>query len=530
MPVSPRWQIAILTAITLAVFSPTLSAGFVYDARLQILTDPFLHDPGNWPSVLTFRVLGMDVLDFNRPVHLASLMLDAAVWGREPFGYHLTSVLLHAANVALVWMVVRDVLGQGGVRAGGGVRDAGDGPVGGRAAGSDLAACLAAGLFAVHPLVTEAVCEPTFREDLLAAAFTLTTVVLAGRHVASAGTDVGRAVGCAACCLLAVGSKESGVAAPFILAAYWRLFRAGERSRFWPFACGGGVALVALFLAARFLLEPSPSRIFESRPEFPGGSLAGAMTIEPRILALYAQLVVLPVNLCADYGIHSVRHLPLWASLAVLAVLATVAARAAWLDRRVAFALALALLPLVPVSNLVPIYRAAADRYLYLPLAGVACLVGCALDSGWIAAGERRRQWGLIATMVVLVGLAAGCMQRQVVWTNQLALWEDTFRRNPTSFNAASGYSAALREAGLHDGAVESGRRAVALSDGTRGDAWLTLALALDAAGRTAEADEAAAKAVEIDGRLADPDARVAALALERAEAEGVKKILARRK
>ena len=56
------------------------------------------------------------------------------------------------------------------------------------------------------------------------------------------------------------------------------------------------------------------------------------------------------------------------------------------------------------------------------------------------------------------------------------------------------------------------------------------LALALDAAGRTAEADEAAAKAVEIDGRLADPDARVAALALERAEAEGVKKILARRK
>ncbi|MFM7034730.1 MAG: hypothetical protein ACKOYJ_05995, partial [Planctomycetia bacterium] len=101
---------AVLAAITFAVFWPTLWAEFVYDARLQILTDPFPHDPRNWPAVLSFAVLGMDVLDFNRPVHLASIMLDAALWGREPFGFHLTSVLLHCANVVLLWLVLRDVL------------------------------------------------------------------------------------------------------------------------------------------------------------------------------------------------------------------------------------------------------------------------------------------------------------------------------------------------------------------------------------------------------------------------------------
>jgi Flp pilus assembly protein TadD len=72
-------------------------------------------------------------------------------------------------------------------------------------------------------------------------------------------------------------------------------------------------------------------------------------------------------------------------------------------------------------------------------------------------------------------------------------------------------------------------RRAVSLSGGMRGDAWMTLALALDAAGRTREADDAATKAVELDSRLADPDGRVAALAMEKAEAEGVKRILGRR-
>lgn len=505
---------AVLAGITLAVFSPTLSAGFVYDARLQILTDPFLHDPANWFDVLTFRVLARDVLDFNRPVHLASLMLDAALWGTDPFGYHLTSILLHAANVVLLWLVIGDVLGRGQEPAG--------------AAG--MAAFLGAAFFAVHPLVTEAVCEPTFREDLLAATFTLAAVALAARHARTVGNDVRRAAGCIACCLLAIGSKESGLAAPLVLGAYWLIFRRGEPGWFWPAVVGGGKVVVLAFLAARFLLEPDPSRIFEQKPEYPGGSLAAALAIEPRILALYTQLTLLPVNLCADYGLFSVRHLPLWASLAVLAVVVGLAVVGVRRDGRILFGIALVLAPLLPVSNLIPIYRAAADRYLYLPLAGVACIIGCLFDAALVRADERRRQAILVGGMLAIVALAMGCVARQTVWSSQLTLWENTFLRNPQSFTAASGYAGALVDAGRGIEGEALARRALAICDGQRGDAWLTLALALDAQGRTAAADEAVAKAIEVDSRLADPDARVAALAMERTEAEKVKKLLARRR
>lgn len=509
---------AVLAGITVAVFSGTLTADFVYDARLQVLTDPFLHDPWNWVDVLTFRVLGRDVLDFNRPVHLASLMLDAAVWGVNPFGYHLTSILLHAANVVLVWIVVRALLG---------------GEAAGERPPHPLVPIVAALFFAVHPIVTEAVCEPSFREDLLAAAFTLGAVVLAAGHAPERGGDLRRGLACAACCLLAVASKESGVAAPFVLAAWrWLVQHRDPRARdagFWRLVIGGGLAAVAVFLAARFLLEPSPSRIFESRPEYPGGSLAEALKVQPRILALYAQLVVCPVNLCADYGGYSVRHLPLPAALVILAVLAVAGGVAAWRDRRIGFGLALLLLPLLPVSNLVPIYRAAADRYLYLPLAGVACLVACLLDSRWVRARERRQQAVLLVALAAVGLLGVGCLGRQRVWRSQLELWTDTHARNPASFNGANGLAMALREAGRGDEAVEMARQAVTLSSGQRGDAWMTLALAYDTAGRTAEADEAAAKALELDPRIADPDARVAALAMERQEADAVKAILARR-
>ncbi len=503
---------ALLAGLTVAVFSATLSADFVYDARLQVLTDPFLHDPANWLNVLSFRVLGMDVLDFNRPVHLASLMLDAAVWGVEPFGYHLTSILLHAANVVLVWLVAREVLGRG------------DGP----AASHPLVPVIAALFFAVHPVVVEAVCEPTFREDLLAAVFTLTAVMIAARHPERRGDDLRRAGLCSACCLLAVASKESGVAAPFVLAAYWWAFRRDDQGRFWATVIGGGLSLVVAFLAARFLFEPSPSRIFEARPEYPGGSLIEALKVEPRILALYAQLIAWPANLCADYGGQSVGHLPLWLSALIIAILGVGGGVAAWRDRRIAFCLALALLPLVPVSNLVPIYRAAADRYLYLPLAGVACIVACLLDSTWVSGRPQRRQVVMLASLAALGLLAVACIGRQRVWRTQLDLWADTHARNPGSFNGASGLANSLREAGRADEAVEIARRGVNLTSGKRGDAWLTLALAYDAAGRIAEADAAAAKAVEIDPRLADPDARVEALAMERAEADAVKVILAR--
>jgi len=547
---SGLFQIALLVGVTLAVFSSTLSSGFVYDARLQILTDTFIHDSRNWLDVISGRVLGRDVLDFNRPVHLASLMLDAAIWGKEPFGYHLSSVLIHAGNVVLLWAVLRHLLRQPARNDAGGRQPEVTGPDAGHAAsfapgsaGSTSAdeaqdaaryawfvPLVAALAYAVHPLVTEAVCEPTFREDLLAAAATLGASLLAMGHAPSADRRLAwwRAAGCAVLCLLAVGSKESGVAAPLIVTTYWWLFRRGEPAGFWVAAIGGGAVLVTAFLAARFLLEPSPSVIFAAKPVYPGGSLGAALMILPRIHALYVQLVLLPVNQCADYGLYSVRHLPMPVAAAVLAVVGAALAWWSWRDRRVAFGTALVILPLVPVSNLVPIYRAAADRYLYLPLAGVAVLAACLLWSPWLREDPHRRRAALVTALVALVALGLACIARQRVWANPVALWEDTARRNPVAFTPLHGLAGALREVGRLADAERAAREAIRL-DPSRGDAWMTLALVLDAIGRANEADAALERALELDPRLADPDARVAALALEHSEADALKRLLTRR-
>jgi len=508
MRFTPRQKALGLAAITLAVFWPTLTAGFVYDARLQIVTGDFIHDPWNWLPVLSFGVLGMDVLDFNRPVHLASLMLDAAIWGREPFGYHLTSVALHAVNVVMVWGVLRGIRRQ-----------------------AEALCYLGAVLFAVHPVVTEAVCEPTFREDLLATAFSLGALLLAMRHdPAVARSDRWRAIAISACCLLAVGSKESGYAAPLLVAIYWWLCRRDEPTGFWKAAIGGGLAATVAFLAARFLLEPAQSAIFEAKPAYPGGSLAAAMAIEPRILALYTQLILFPINLCADYGLYSVRHLPLPVALVIVAAVIAAAILAIRADRRMALAIAMIALPLVPVANLIPIYRAAADRYLYFPMAGVGLAIGLCLDSAWLAARPRLREIATIGCMAAAVLLGMACIERQKVWAKPLALWEDTFRKNPVAYTAASGLAEALREAGRLPEAERAAREAIRLSEEKRGEAWATLGLILDGQGREAEALEAVGRAVEVDPKLADPEGRVRVLAMERGYAEEWGRLLAKRR
>ena len=250
------------------------------------------------------------------------------------------------------------------------------------------------------------------------------------------------------------------------------------------------------------------------------------MLLEPRILALYAQLILFPVNLCADYGLASVSHLQLPLALVLLATLCVAGAIAARYDRRLLFAFCMIVLPLVPVANLIPIYRAAADRYLYLPMAGVAIAVACLLDAPWLVGRETLRQRILAGCMAVVAVLGMTCIERQTVWASSLALWSDAFRKNPGSVTTATGLGEALREAGRLPEAEQFTREAIRLSNSERGDVWATLALILDEQGRAADAAAALAKALELEPRLSDPESRVMSLSMDRAMAEDLKRLL----
>jgi len=150
-----------IAAVTFAVFAPALQYGFLlWDDDRNFLNNPFYRGLG-WTQVrwaFTSAVMGHWI-----PVTWLSFGVDHAVWGMNAFGYHLTNVLLHAANAALFYQLGRRLLTLSLPAA--------------RPWALALGAAAAALFFAVHPLRVESVAWITERRDVLSALFCLLTVL-----------------------------------------------------------------------------------------------------------------------------------------------------------------------------------------------------------------------------------------------------------------------------------------------------------------------------------------------------------------
>src|SRR5580704_17204432 len=92
------------------------------------------------------------------PLTWLSFAIDYQLWGHNPFGYHLTNLLLHVANTVLVLLLAFELL-----------RD--------RVTHARPAAILTAAIFGVHPLRVESVAWATERKDLLFAFFYLLAIL-----------------------------------------------------------------------------------------------------------------------------------------------------------------------------------------------------------------------------------------------------------------------------------------------------------------------------------------------------------------
>ncbi len=495
-------------AVALLLYVFDLGTDFTFDSRSQILVDDYVHAPRHVWDILSLRVLGMDVLDRNRPLVLLSFMADSAVWGRLAMGYHLTSALLHAGCAVLVFLLAVGLLADEGTGR----------PRWMPSGAGTLAAFLPALWFAVHPVQVEAVAQVSFREDLLALFFLLAGLLVARRFPGVTGW---RAWGLGAAgvglFLLAVGSKETGVAGPPVLAVYGLLFRRGTGRRLhWGVLIAAATAAVVAFLVISRSAAPETSRILLSAPSYPGGSLASALRLQPRILALYLQNIAVPTRLCADYGGASIRHIPLWLAVGGLVFVAVAAVAVVWHSRVFAVGLCLVVCGLLPVSNLVPIYMAAADRFLYMPMAGLAVCLAALLSRGF-AVGRRRVLVAAAAVvgLCLLTPLAVIARQRHRVWDSELALWLDTVERNPFSTMGYGNLGYALYALDRPAEAVYNWRRAVHLSRAGHADSLAGLALGLWAVGRREEAVDCWHRAVALDARYAEPERLVESLSWE---------------
>jgi Tfp pilus assembly protein PilF len=541
-----RWRPAVLVAVlTLAVFLPAVGNGFVnWDDDENFLWNPHYRGLG-WPQLRwMFTTAHQSVYV---PMAWVTLGLDYLLWGMSPWGYHLTSILLHSANAGLFSLVAFRLLRAGfDTAAPRAAVASGETPLYPAHAHFQLGAVVAALLFAVHPLRVESVAWVTERRDVVAGLFTLSTVLAYLRAQRGGGGPLRigwywTAVGLFALALL---SKAIVVGLPLVLLALdvYPLRRTAEahgRRSPWPRLIAEKLPFVALSVAISALTLG----ILAGRGLMTGRQTLGVvdrLAVTAHALSFYLEKTLVPQLLSPLYALPlpvepaSARYLGPAILVVLLTGVVAVAGRrwpaglVAWLTY-VVF--------LLPVSGLFHSgAQAAADRYTYFASWPGALLAGAGAAWCWreVRDGRRPAWLGRVAVggaATLILALGALTVGQIGVWRDSESLWRQAAIVDPDSDIPVFYLGWALTDAGRYEEARAHFARAITRvsPDQPRLRAQLTTHLGIVAlrSGNLVEAERDFRDALALDPHHPVAMIRLAAVRLARGDAVEADRLVA---
>jgi protein O-mannosyl-transferase len=402
-----RWAPVLAPLLVLFVYIRTLDAPFMWDDNHVILDSPRVttlqpigsyFDQAFWTSSEPREQRG-----YYRPLTTLSFALDYRASPANPFGFHLTNLLLHALNVLLLYVLLRRFR---------------------------VAPSLAFGLvllWGLHPRLTEAVAWIAGRTDVLATTFVLAALVVYRPH------RLARMVAATLLVFLAMLSRE--VAAAGVVALAIAELVLVHRREPVPFLKRAALALLPVAALVAYLILQQRAVAGVSPSSTLGAGRRALLALET--VGMYARMVAFPWHPQLQIGDTASPQAPMIVAgaltLLVLAVLAR-RFRALWLTPRdnvqplVVLGSCVALASLGLVLHVIPIALnvIAADRLLYLPLAAGALLVA-PLVQRWALGSTRRLALG----GALAISFAGATFVRAGDWCSELELWSKTYRETP---------------------------------------------------------------------------------------------------
>lgn len=425
-----RLNLAICLLLSLLACVPylnSLDGGAVFDGELLVEHDPRIREvtAANLSEIVS-RAYYYPDRDTNlyRPLATLSYLVNYAVLGngQNALGYHVVNVILHGINTWLVFLLMGSVFRN------------------------RLHAVLAAAIFAVHPVATEAVTNIAGRPDLMAGTVVLSALVIFAKMQGSEGHS-----GLLACAGLfglgAMGmlSKESAVVLVPLMFLYDLSFRP-ERLRNWRSTRLAYWAAAYGCVVAWAIRHQVLSRLEQSSISFVDNPLVSLSFWDSRLTAAtvivrYFLLLIWPDTLSCDYSYGQIVKATPAEGLIAVAIILGILGLLAYSYRRnraVFFWGIWFFFALFPVSNVGRIIGTVmAERFLYLPLVGFAgCLVACL---GWafdrVFADNKRRVFALATVFAMLVlSLGVRTFVRNADWDSTTTLFESAMDASPQSF------------------------------------------------------------------------------------------------
>ncbi|MFQ5900619.1 MAG: tetratricopeptide repeat protein [Thermodesulfobacteriota bacterium] len=372
-----------------------------------------------------------------RPLYVLSYAIDYKFFELEPIGYHVINVTLHALNSVMVFLVASLFFNR--------LEDKKQEAI------YYSPALMAALIFATHPIHTESVAWVKGRDDLLAMFFMLSAFYLWIKSTLNSRPSTLNYLLSLLFYTLALLSKEMAITLPLILILYDYLLK--DRSKvkgknlidlwrhipYW--------IVTFLYLGIRTLILNQVAQ----QGGYLGGGFSPAMYTMTKGIAYYIKLLIMPINLSADYLTFPISRTMDWQvilSLSILLAILVAAMVSYRYSRMVTFGILWFFITILPVSNIIPLRIAIAERFLYIPSIGFCLLLGAGLKWGletWPAV--KRPVFVLFIAIIVLY--SSGTIARNRVWRNEYVLWSDVVRRYPNNERAHANLGLVYEERGL---------------------------------------------------------------------------------
>ena len=484
----------IILGLVFMVYSPVIRGEFLWD-DLSIYIDRPVVTSSNALEIVWLKTVWLTT-DF--PMTITSFWLEYRLWGKNPTGYHVTNIVLHALNSVLLWRLLLRLKIRG--------------------------AFLAALIFAVHPVCVGSVAWISERKNTLSLVFFLLSLLFFVRSQES-GVRSQKSESSSRlfyfCSLVAflfgLLSKTSIVALPIVLLgmAWWQQGKIGKKDllRSIPFfllALGFGLLTIyaqghGAIRGAIVQTETFPERLAES---------AWAVWF-------YLWKTVFPINLMAIYPRWELQNVSL-ATLLPLFLLAGLffflwTKRKSW-GRPPLLALGFFVVMLFPILGFFDMffltYSRVADQGQYVPLIGI--IVFTASSSVYLSEKfNAGRNTKMILAVAIVALLSILTWNHAKVYASEEKLWSDTLQKNPKAWIAYNSLGNIRYNEGKLDQAIELFNQSLAVKE-NHAETHNKLAVALSQKGRLGEAMEHYATALRLEPNHAEAHSNLAtALAMQ---------------
>lgn len=438
-------NISIIVCTVAAAFGNSLIGGFVWDDNL-VIANPVYHS-FDLHTIFFSLANGLEY----QPVRDITFLLDLAVWGANPFGFHLTNVVLFAFNCLLVYFLAIEVvrLLQNETQP---------------QIFPTFVPLLTALFFAVHPLRSEVVSFVICRNVLVSGIFFFLSCLAYIRYLQADGARRKKCYAWALLCfVMAILSKATVIVLPAILVLFGLMHgRSGQKAgRFASTLPYWVLAVLFFFFNVAVALQ---TKVITLLPGEEAG-LASRFALALQIPFFYLSRLFVPWRVSAIYEIQFAKSLlspQVVAAFLMLAVLIVLAIAARKRFPELAFGGAWYLLALMPVLNFFATNPVVADRYFYLPSFGLCFMI--ASCGGRLAALRTGRKGAYACAALFLVPLMALTIARNRVWRNDITLWVDTAHRAAGVGDVWYNLGRAWHGLGRLDEALEAYLRAISIN------------------------------------------------------------------